>query len=58
MGNREMSRRSFLRGMGVSSLGIGAMMLTGSTAFAEENGIYKPGTYSAKAAGMGNVSNQ
>lgn len=56
MGNRKMSRRSFLRGMGVSSLGIGAMMLTGSTAFAEENGIYKPGTYSAKAAGMGKVT--
>ncbi len=40
MDNREMSRRSFLRGMGVGSLGIGAMMLTGGMALAEESGIY------------------
>ncbi len=48
----DLSRRNFLR----KSLVCSAAMAAGSTAFAASPaGIYRPGTYSAKASGIGDV---
>ncbi len=52
----EITRRSFLKGTlaGAATIAMAGAGL-GTTAFAE-NGIYKPGTYSATADGMGTVT--
>ncbi|MCR5137238.1 MAG: FAD-binding protein [Oscillospiraceae bacterium] len=53
--SENISRRSFLKGSlaGAATLAMAGVGL-GTTAFAED-GIYKPGTYSATADGMGTV---
>ena len=50
----NISRRSFLKGSlaGAATLAMAGVGL-GATAFAEEKGIYTPGTYSATARGIG-----
>ena len=51
---KELSRRDFLKGALAGTASVAALGLGGFPAFAED-AIYTPGTYSAKAAGMGNV---
>lgn len=53
---KNLSRRDFLKGTVASALGIATSSLLGGKAFAEEKGIYNPGTYSATANGMGKVT--
>ncbi len=48
-----MNRRSFLKGTALGVLGLSTL---GVSAIAEEKGIYTPGTYSATATGMGDVT--
>ena len=52
----EITRRNFLKGSlaGAATLAMASVGL-GTTALADE-GIYKPGTYSATAEGMGTVT--
>lgn len=52
----KLSRRDFLRGTAASALGLTVSGILGTIAAAEETGIYKPGTYSATAQGMGTVT--
>lgn len=49
----NMNRRDFLKGAALGALGLSTL---GVSAFAEEKGIYTPGTYSATANGMGKVT--
>ena len=48
--SKLISRRDFLKGTAAGAVGV---LLSGAdlTVFAEEKGIYTPGTYSASAAG-------
>ncbi len=54
--SKNLSRRDFLRGTAASALGLAAASVLGTPVLAEEKGTYTPGTYSAKATGMGNVT--
>ena len=49
---KDLSRRAFLR----TGLVGGASLATAAVTHAADAGIYKPGTYSAKAAGIGDVT--
>ena len=53
MSNKQLTRRSFLR----ATLAGGATMAASASAVvkAAPAGVYTPGTYSAKAAGIGDV---
>ena len=51
--SKQISRRSFLKGAAVGAIGAATL---GVGALAEEAGIYTPGTYSATATGMGEVT--
>ena len=51
-----LSRRQFLKGTAATAAGAALLGVTGVSAFAEAEGIYVPGTYSAKATGMGEVT--
>ena len=53
--NPTFSRRQFLKGSAAAAAGAALLGVTGISALAEE-GIYKPGTYSATATGMGAVT--
>ena len=55
MSEKKLSRRDFLRGALAGSAAVALTSVTGLPAFAEE-GIYKPGTYSATADGIGKVT--
>ena len=55
MSEKTISRRSFLKGALAGSAAVALTSVSGITAFAEEKGIYTPGTYSATADGMGTV---
>ena len=48
---KNISRRDFLKGTAAGAV-TAALAGFGTTALAEESGIYKPGTYSASAAGI------
>ena len=48
---KNISRRDFLKTSAAGALGLAVTGLTGA-AFADESGIYTPGTYSASAAGI------
>ena len=50
---KELSRRDFLKGALAGTAAAALTSVTGVTAFAEEKGIYTPGTYSATAKGIG-----
>lgn len=53
--NKNINRRDFLKGTAFSALGLAAASM-GIPALAEEKGLYTPGTYSATATGMGDVT--
>lgn len=53
---RLISRREFLKGTAAGAFGVATASLFGVSAFAEEKGIYNPGTYSATANGIGKVT--
>ena len=55
MSEKKLSRRDFLKGALAGSAAVALGSVTGVAAFAEEKGIYTPGTYSASAEGMGKV---
>ena len=55
MSEKKLSRRDFLKGALAGSAAVALGSVTGVAAFAEEKGIYTPGTYSATADGMGKV---
>ncbi len=50
---KELSRRDFLKGALAGTAAAALTTVTGVSAFAEEKGIYAPGTYSATAKGIG-----
>ena len=50
---KSISRRDFLKGALAGSAVAALTSVTGISAFAEEKGIYNPGTYSATAKGIG-----
>ena len=50
---KSISRRDFLKGALAGSAAAALTSVTGISAFAEEKGIYNPGTYSATAKGIG-----
>ena len=50
---KELSRRDFLKGALAGTAAAALTTVTGVSAFAEEKGIYTPGTYSATAKGIG-----
>ena len=50
---KELSRRDFLKGALAGTAAAALSTVTGAAAFAEEKGIYTPGTYSASAKGIG-----
>ena len=49
---REITRRDFLKGALAGTAAAALTSVTGAAAFAEEKGIYTPGTYSASAKGI------
>ncbi len=51
----NISRRQFLKGTAATAVGAALLGITSLSASAEE-GVYVPGTYSATAVGMGNVT--
>lgn len=53
--SKNINRRDFLKGTAMSALGLAAASM-GIPALAEEKGLYTPGTYSATATGMGEVT--
>lgn len=53
--SKNINRRDFLKGTAFSALGLAAAGM-GIPALAEEKGLYTPGTYSATATGMGDVT--
>lgn len=53
--SKNINRRDFLKGTALSALGLAAASM-GIPALAEEKGLYTPGTYSATATGMGDVT--
>lgn len=55
MMSKNINRRDFLKGTAFSALGLAAASM-GIPALAEEKGLYTPGTYSATATGMGDVT--
>jgi len=55
MNGKHLSRRDFLKGALAGSAAVALTSVTGITAFADDSGIYTPGTYSATADGMGTV---
>ena len=52
---KSISRRSFLKGAAASAVSVAAASLLGGASLAESGAIYTPGTYSAKAQGIGDV---
>lgn len=54
--SKVFSRRTFLKGAAAGTVGVLGAATLGLGALAEESGIYKPGTYSATATGMGEVT--
>ena len=52
---KSISRRSFLKGAAASAVSVAAAGLLGGASLAEGGAIYTPGTYSAKAQGIGDV---
>ena len=50
---KHISRRDFLKGALAGTAAAALGTVTGTSAFAEDNGVYKPGTYSATAKGIG-----
>ena len=50
--SKNLSRRSFLKGVAASALGAAAAHLAPSMASAAEGSVYTPGTYTASAIGM------
>ena len=52
---KDLTRRDFIKGTSAGLLGLAAAGLFPAVK-AEAEGIYKPGTYSATAAGMGTVT--
>ncbi len=58
MSEKMLSRRDFLKGGAAAAAGAAVLGIAGigkDLAFAEETGIYKPGTYSATVPGMADV---
>lgn len=55
MDKKLFSRRNFLKGTAAGTLSLAAAGLL-NNAIAEEEGMYVPGTYSATATGMGQVT--
>ena len=55
MMSKNNNRRDYLKGTAFSALGLAAASM-GIPALAEEKGLYTPGTYSATATGMGDVT--
>lgn len=53
--SKNINRRDFLKGTAFSALGLAAASM-GIPALAEGKGLYTPGTYSATATGMGDVT--
>ena len=53
--NRNINRRDFLKGTAAGALGLAAAGM-GVPALGQEKGLYTPGTYSATATGMGEVT--
>ena len=56
MNSKNLSRRDFLKGALAGTAAAALTSVSGISAFAEEKGIYTPGTYSATAQGMGTVT--
>ena len=54
--SKKLSRRTFLKGTAAGAVGAIGVATLGIGALAEESGIYTPGTYSATATGMGEVT--
>ena len=60
--HKELSRRDFLKGTAAGALGLAAMGVLGacqdkvSEPTAGAKGLYTPGTYSATATGMGEIT--
>ena len=55
MAKQKLTRREFLKGAVATAAASAVFGVTGGVALAEEKGIYTPGTYSAKAQGIGEV---
>ena len=55
MAKERLSRREFLKGAAATAVASAVFGVTGGSVLAEEEGIYTPGTYSAKAQGIGEV---
>lgn len=55
MSKQKLTRREFLKGAVATAAASAVFGVTGGVALAEEKGIYTPGTYSAKAQGIGEV---
>ena len=55
MMSKNINRRDFLKGTAFSAIGLAAASM-GIPVLAEEKGLYTPGTYSATATGMGDVT--
>ena len=54
--SKNLSRRHFLKGAAVSALAAGAAGVLGVSAVAEGEALYIPGTYTATAPGIGDVT--
>ena len=52
---KAISRRNFIKGLAATGIGFAAGSILGGTVAVAEKAQYIPGTYSAKAAGMGDV---
>ena len=55
MSQTKLSRRDFLKSAAATAAASAVFGLTGKAVLADEKGIYTPGTYSAKAQGIGEV---
>lgn len=56
MAQKDISRRSFLKGAVASAFGAAMVSMNPASAFAEGAGKYTPGTYTATYKGMGDVT--
>ena len=54
--NKQVSRRSFLKGAAAGAFGLAAASVLPLAASAEAAAVYTPGTYTATATGMGEVT--
>ena len=52
----EISRRKFLKGTAAGAVGLATASLLGGVSLAEEAAVYTPGTYTATAKGIGEVT--